>query len=66
MPMATCRETNQTVKANDLGKKYAITERSFALLEAQRLAANMTAKTSRTWTARVEEYNTDSQGRTRL
>ena len=64
--MATCRETKQTVKANDLGKKYSVTERSFALLEAERLAANMTAKTKRTWSAYVEEYNIDSQGRTKL
>jgi non-homologous end joining protein Ku len=66
IPKATCKETGQTVKSNDLVKKFMINQNRDAQLEADRLAANMTAKTGRTWTSFVETFTVDAQGRTRL
>ena len=56
MPKATCKETGQTVMSNDLGRRFPITERRFAQLEAERLAANMSAKTGQLWSGFVVEY----------
>lgn len=66
MPKARCVETGETVNANSLGSKFALTDTLPARLESQRLAENMQKKTSRTWLAFVEEYTVDSTGRTRL
>jgi hypothetical protein len=66
LPKATCTETRQTVASNDLVKKFMINQRHDAQLEANRLAANMTTKTGRTWSGFVEQFTVDSEGRNRL
>ena len=66
IPKATCKETGQTVVSNDQANKFAMTQRRDVQFEADRLAANMTAKTGRSWSGFVESYTVDSQGRTRL
>ena len=66
LPKATCLETRQTVASNDLVKKFMINQRHDAQLEADRLAANMTTKTGRTWSGHVETFTVDSEGRNRL
>jgi hypothetical protein len=66
LPKATCLETRQTVASNDLVKKFTITQQRDAQLEADRLAANMTTKTGRTWTGYVESFTVDAQGLKRL
>lgn len=66
IPTAHCRETGQTVKSNDLGKRFDLNKQADARREATRLAEQMTAKTGRTWTAGVDSYTVDEDGRTRL
>lgn len=66
MPKASCRETGQTVMSNDLGKKFTITDRAQAQLEAERLARQMTVKTGRVWSGFVESFTVDAQGRTTI
>lgn len=66
IPKASCKETNQTVKSNDLGKKFSITQRTDAEREATRLAEQMSAKTGRKWTGYVESYSVDAWGRTKI
>lgn len=66
MPMARCLETQQTVKSNDLSQRYRVTERRFAMFEAQRLAENVSASTGRTWQAYVDEYTVDADNRVRV
>ena len=66
MPKARCKETNQTVMSNDLGKKFMITDRRSAELEANRLAQNMEAKTGRKWSGFVEAFMVDFDGRTKI
>jgi hypothetical protein len=66
IPKATCKETGQTVKSNDLAQRFTISQQHDAQLEANRLSANMTAKTGRLWSGFVETFSLDSAGRTRL
>ena len=66
MPMARCSETKQTVKSNDLGHRYTLNERQFALLEAERLAANVSTTTGKIWQAYVAEFSVDAAGRVKL
>jgi len=66
MPKAACKETGQTVASNDVVTKFKFTQRHDAQLEADRLAANMTTKTGRTWTGYVETFTVDTQGLKRL
>jgi hypothetical protein len=66
LPKATCLETRQTVASNDLVKKFMINQRRDAQLEADRLAANMTTKTGRTWSGYVETFTVDADGLKRL
>ena len=45
------------MKVQDLtGHQYTSSQRKWALEAAQRMAANQTARTDKTWTAIVEEY----------
>lgn len=66
MPKAHCKDTGQSVKSNDLGKKFRLDQRVDAGREATRLAEQMTFKTGRRWTGLVEEYTVDAWGRTQL
>jgi predicted Zn-dependent protease len=66
LPKATCLETRQTVASNDLVKKFMINQQRDAQLEADRLAANMTTKTGRTWSGYVETFTVDAAGLKRL
>ena len=66
LPKATCLETRQTVASNDLVKKFMINQRHDAQLEADRLAANMTTKTGRTWSGFIETFTVEADGRNRL
>lgn len=66
MPKASCKETGQTVMSNDLGKKFMITDRRSAELEANRLAEQMSAKTGRKWSGFVEAFMVDFNGRTKI
>ena len=66
IPKATCKETGQTVKSNDLAKRFSISQQHDAQREANRLSANMAAKTGRLWSGFVETFSLDSDGRTRL
>jgi hypothetical protein len=67
MPKAACKETGQSVASNDVVTKFKFTQRHDAQLEAERLAANMTTKTGRTWTGYVDAFAVlDPEGRNRL
>ena len=66
IPKATCKETGQTVASNDVVTKFKFTQQHDAQREAERLAANMTTKTGRTWSGFVEQFSVDSEGRNRL
>ena len=66
MPKASCKETGQTVMSNDLGKKFTITDRGPAQLEAERLAGQMSRKTGRVWSGFVESFTVDANGRTKI
>jgi predicted Zn-dependent protease len=67
MPKATCKETGQTVASNDVVKKFMFNQRRDAQREADRLAANMTTKTGRSWSGFVESFTVvDPEGRNRL
>lgn len=66
LPKATCLETRQTVASNDLVKKFMINQQRDAQLEADRLAANMSTKTGRTWSGFVEQFTVDANGLKRL
>lgn len=66
MPMAKCQETQQTVKSNDLGSKFLITQRADAERQSRILADQMKYKTGREWTGYVKEYSVDSRGRTSI
>ena len=66
MPKATCKETGQTVVSNDVVKKFMFNQQRDAQLEADRLAANMTTKTGRSWSGFIETFTVDTQGRNRL
>lgn len=66
MPMARCRETGQTVKSNDLGARFTISQRSDCQRQAETLAAQMQWKTGQVWTGFVDTYTVDDQGRTAL
>ncbi len=66
MPKASCKETGQTVLSNDIGKRFTLAQRDHAALEANRLAEQMSNRTGRTWTGRVEEYTVTDANKTRL
>jgi predicted Zn-dependent protease len=54
------------VASNDLVKKFMINQQRDAQLEADRLAANMSTKTGRTWSGFVEQFTVDANGLKRL
>ena len=57
LPMARNRRTGETVKAQDLtGSRYQQHQRHDCLLEAQRLARQLTDRTGDDWTAVVQPY----------
>lgn len=66
MPKASCKETGQTVLSNDISKRFTIAQRADAALEANRLAEQMTNRTGRKWTGRVDEYTVTDSNKTRL
>jgi hypothetical protein len=60
MPMAHNRRTGETVKEMDLsGSRYQQHQRQDCLLTAQRLAAQLTARTGDDWTAIIQPYTPD-------
>jgi hypothetical protein len=57
MPMARNRRTGETVKAQDLtSSRYQLHQRHDCLLEAQRLARQLTERTGDVWVAVVQPY----------
>ena len=55
--MARNRRTGETVKAQDLtGRRYQQHQRHNCLLEAQRLARQLTDRTGDSWVAVVHPY----------
>lgn len=56
MPKAYCRATNQTVKSQNLSRRFLSHERSEAMKEAEYLAQQMQKKTGDHWSARIETY----------
>lgn len=64
MPMARCPETGQTVKSNDLGKRFGMDRRRDAELQAESLAKSMKYKTGKEWQGFVQLYTIDDLGRT--
>jgi hypothetical protein len=57
LPMARNRRTGETVKAQDLtGSRYQLHQRHDCLLEAQRLARQLTDRTGDVWVAVVQPY----------
>ena len=57
LPMARNRRTGETVKAQDLtGSRYQQHQQHGCLLEAQRLARQLTDRTGDDWTAVVQPY----------
>ena len=61
MPMAHCQETNQTVKSQNLSRRFAQHERSAAVKEAEYLALQMQKRSGKNWSAKVETYSLDNQ-----
>ena len=58
---AYCQETNQTVKSQNLSRRFAAHERSAAMKEAEYLAEQMQKRTGRSWSPKVETYSLDNQ-----
>jgi hypothetical protein len=57
LPMARNRRTGETVKAQDLtGNRYQRHQKRDCLLEAQRLASQLTDRTGDVWVAVVQPY----------
>jgi hypothetical protein len=57
LPMARNRRTGETVKAQDLtGSRYQQHQRHDCLLEAQRLAKQLTDRTGDVWLGYCEPY----------
>ena len=57
LPMARNRRTGETVKAQDLtGNRYQQHQRHDCLLEAERLARQLTDRTGDVWIAVVQSY----------
>ena len=62
LPMARNRRTGETVKAQDLtGSRYQLHQRHDCLLEAQRLARQLTERTGDDWTAVIQPYTPTQQ-----
>jgi hypothetical protein len=60
--MARNRRTGETVKAQDLtGSRYQLHQRHDCLLEAERLAQQLTARTGDVWVAVVRPYTPTQQ-----
>jgi hypothetical protein len=57
MPMARNSRTGETIKEMDLtGGRYQMHQRRECLITAQRLAAQLTARTGDAWTAVIQPY----------
>ena len=62
MPMARNRRTGETVKAQDLtSSRYQLHQRSACLIEAQRLASQLTERTGDTWQPLIRSYTPSQQ-----
>jgi hypothetical protein len=62
LPMARNRRTGETVKAQDLaGSRYQQHQRHDCLLEAQRLARQLSDRTGDVWVAVVQPYTPTQQ-----
>jgi hypothetical protein len=61
MPKAFCKATNQTVKSQNLSRRFAFHERVEAMKEAEYLASQMNKKTGDHWSAKVESYQLINQ-----
>jgi hypothetical protein len=64
LPKARCPETGETVKQQDLtGARFTLHQRTLCEDQAQKLAANMTARTGRAWIGFVEQYTPTTRRR---
>ena len=60
--MARNRRTGETVKAQDLtGSRYQLHQRHDCLLEAERLARQLTDRTGDSWVAVIQHYTPTQQ-----
>jgi hypothetical protein len=60
--MARNRRTGETVKAQDLtGSRYQLHQRHDCLLEAERLAKQLTDRTGDVWVAVIRPYTPTQQ-----
>lgn len=62
LPKARNQSTGQTVKQQDLtGARFTLSQRSMCQEQADKLAAQMSAKTGDTWQGFVEVYTPTSR-----
>ena len=54
--IARCSETRETVKSQNLARRYELHERRECQIEADHMAEQMQRKTGKTWRGFVESY----------